>query len=300
MSASFRGLIAATHTPFAADGSLALAVVEKQAEALLADGVKSVFIAGTTGESASLTVEERLQLARRWAEVARASSLAVIVHVGANCLADSRTLAAQAESLGVSGIAALAPSYFKPANVDALVACCAAVAESAPGTPFYYYDIPSMTGVNLPMPAFLAQAAARIPTFAGLKFTNSDFMAFQECLSVAPQLSLFWGYDELLLPALAVGVVGAVGSTYNFAAPLYHQLISAFERNDLAAARREQLRSIQLIRILCRRGFVPSAKALMERRGVPVGPPRLPHLPLSPQDHAGLMGELEAGGFVGA
>ncbi|MSU28191.1 MAG: N-acetylneuraminate lyase, partial [Pedosphaera sp.] len=87
------GLVAATHTPFHTDGSLNLAVVEKQAAHLLANGVRFAFIGGTTGESSSLTLDERCALSVRWMEVVRGSELQVIVHVGANCLADARSLA---------------------------------------------------------------------------------------------------------------------------------------------------------------------------------------------------------------
>ena len=146
------GLVAATHTPFAADGSLNLAAVEKQAAHLLRQGVQSVFIAGSTGESHSLSRQERLDLAQRWAEVVRDASLRLVVHVGSNCLADARALAAQAQSLGAAAISALAPSYFKPRSLSALVDCCREIAAAAPETPFYFYDIPILTGVSFSMP----------------------------------------------------------------------------------------------------------------------------------------------------
>src|SRR3989442_11747424 len=132
------GLVAATHTPFHNDGSLNLTVVEKQAAHLLANGVKFAFIAGTTGEGHSLTLDERRALTQRWCEVARGSEVKVVVHVGGNCLADARTLAAQAQKLDAMAIAAMSPSYFKPRSLDALIACCAEVAAAAPGLPFYY------------------------------------------------------------------------------------------------------------------------------------------------------------------
>src|ERR1041385_3182794 len=176
------GLVAATHTPFHNDGSLNLAVVEKQAAHLLANGVKFAFIAGTTGEGHSLTLNERRALTQRWCEVVRGTEMKVIVHVGANCLADARTLAAQAQQLGTTAIAAMSPSYFKPQTLDALIACCADVASVAPETPFYYYDIPAWTGVSFPMQDFLTRAAEKIPTLVGLKFTNPDLMAYQLCL----------------------------------------------------------------------------------------------------------------------
>src|SRR5205814_350870 len=150
-------------------------------------------------------------LAQRWSDVARGTGLRVVVHVGSNCLADARVLAAQAQQLGAAAISALAPSYFKPRSLEDLIACCADIAAAAPGTPFYFYDIPVLTGVSLSMPAFLAQAPARIPTFAGLKFTNSDLMAYNECLHAGDgRWDIPFGFDEILLCALSLGARGAV------------------------------------------------------------------------------------------
>ncbi len=290
------GIVPATYTPFKADGSLNLAMVEKQAAHLLANGVSTAFIGGTTGESHSLALEERRQLAQRWFEVARGTALKVVVHVGSNCLADARTLAAQAQQLGALAISAQSPSYFKPAEVDTLVACCKEIADAAPATPFYYYDIPSMTGVHLSAPEFLQRGAARIPTLAGLKFSNSDMMAYQSCLA-AGDFDVPWGTDECLLAALAVGAKGAVGSTYNFAAPVYLRLIAAFQRGDLAAARQEQGRSLDLVRVLGRFGFMGAGKALLKMSGVDVGPARLPIGNPSAEQVAKLRTEIEGIGY---
>ncbi len=282
MTFQLRGLVAATHTPFHADGQLNLSIVSKQAEHLLQDGVKIVFIGGTTGESSSLTVEERLALAKQWSEVVRGTEMCVVVHVGSNCLADSRVLAAQAQALGASAIAALSPSYFKPRSLDSLIACCREVASAAPDVPFYYYDIPSFTGVQLSMPEFLKAAPDRVPNLAGLKFTNSDLIAYQACLRVQPgRFDLAWGLDECLLAALAVGAVGAVGSTYNFAAPIYHRLMDAFSRGDLETARAEQQRSLRLIDLVASFGYMGAAKCVMGMLGVDVGPARLPNTNLT-------------------
>src|SRR4051812_11109208 len=108
------GLVAAVHTPFTRDGELNLDVVEAQCEHLSRHRIIAVFVGGTTGECHSLSVEERLALARRWKEVLKGSDLRLVVHVGANCLRDARALAINAQALGAHAIAALAPSYFKP------------------------------------------------------------------------------------------------------------------------------------------------------------------------------------------
>jgi N-acetylneuraminate lyase len=292
------GLVAATHSPFHADGSLNLSIVEKQAAHLLANGVRHAFVCGTTGESHSLTLEERRALAARWMEVARGTELKIIVHVGANCLADARTLAAQAQALGATAISALAPSYFKPRGVAALVDCCADIAATAPALPFFFYDIPPATGVALPMPEFLAQARERIPNLAGIKFSNSDLMMLQQCLRFdGGAFTIPFGCDEYLLAALALGATCAVGSTYNFAAPIYHRLRKAFSAGDLATARDEQFRSVQLVATLTARGYMGAAKAVMGMLGVEVGPARLPNGTLDSAQQAGLRNELEKLGF---
>lgn len=293
-----RGLVAAAHTPFRPDGSLWLDPIERQAAHLLAHGVDKVFIGGTTGESHSLSLGEREALAQRWAEVSRGTRLQVIVHVGANALTDARALAAQAARLNVAAISALAPSYFKPRSVDVLVACCAEIAAGAPDLPFFYYDIPPLTGLHLPAAAFLEQAAERVPSLAGLKFSHQDLMQFQQCRQAAGGVfEVAWGCDEALLAALALGGHGAVGSTYNFLAPVVHRLIRAFEAGDLPAARREQFRVVQVVHLLAGPGYLPASKWMMKRLGVDVGTTRLPLAPLEAAAERHLEEGLERLGF---
>jgi len=296
--ASLKGLIAATHTPFHDDGSLKLAVVAKQADHLLSNHVTTVFIGGSTGESHSLSLSERIALSQRWFEVVNGTCLRVVVHVGSNCLADAKTLASQAEQLGAAAISALSPSYFKPRSLDMLIACVGDIASAAPQTPFYFYDIPVLTGVNFSMPEFLEQAGNRIPNLAGIKFTNPDLMAFQLCLRAdSGKWDVPFGCDEFLLAALALGAKGAVGSSFNFAAPIYHRMMSAFERGDLATARNEQFRSVRLIQLLASYGYMGAAKAVMGMLGVPVGPARLPNGTLSMEQISLLKSKLEEMGF---
>ena len=278
----FVGLVPAVLTPFDATGELNLAAVEPHAALLAADGVAGVFVGGTTGEFPSLTVEERLALTARWGAVVKGTPLRLVVHVGANCLADAKRVAAHAQSVGAAAIAAVAPSYFKPKSLDVLIQWCAELAAAAPDTPFYFYDIPHMTGVAFPMVEFLEQAPARIPTLAGLKFTNLDLMTFQRVLRVdGGRFDVLFGFDEQLLAAAVLGARGAVGTSYNFAAPTYNRLLAAVRANDLATARAEQYRGVELIALILRHGFLPAAKELMRMRGVDLGPVRLPHVPFT-------------------
>jgi N-acetylneuraminate lyase len=292
------GLVAATHTPFHADGSLNLAVVEKQAAHLAATGVRYAFIGGTTGESSSLTLAERSALTGHWMQVVAGAKLQVIVHVGANCLADARSLAAQAQQLGAVAISALAPCYFKPGNTGALVDCMADIAGAAPELPFYYYEIPLLTGIQLSPSDFLARAADRIPNLAGIKFTSSNLMEYQLCRAFRDgAFDIPFGFDEMMLGALALGATGAVGSSFNFAAPVYLRVMKAFAAGDLKTAREEQLRSVKLIQLLAGRGYMGAAKATMKLLGVDVGPARLPNGSLNAEQQGALRADLETLGF---
>jgi N-acetylneuraminate lyase len=294
MTFRLTGLAAATHTPFDASGELNLSAVEKQAAHLMASGVHVAFVGGTTGECHSLNLGERLALTERWMAVAQGSPLWVIVHVGSNCLHDAKTLAAQAQKLGAQAIASLPPCYFKLKTLDSLVRCSAEVAAAAPGLPFYYYNIPSLSTVDFSMTDYLRLAAEKIPNLAGIKYSSSDLIAYQQCLRFEEgRFDLPWGVDEILLAALTLGATGAVGSTYNFMAPLYHRILTAFTSGDLSTAQQEQYRAVEIIDLMIRYGYFAAAKAVMEMLGVPLGPARLPQQNLSSQQIKELRGDLE-------
>jgi N-acetylneuraminate lyase len=293
-AAPFVGLVPAVLTPFTPDGKLNLAPVEKQAEILVSEKVAAVFIGGTTGESSSLTMEERDALTVRWAEVLKGTPVRLVVHVGANCLAESRTLAAKAERLGAAAVAMVSPNYFKPKSPDLVIECCRDVASAAPNTPFYFYDIPSMTGVTFNVADWIEAGAARIRTLAGVKFTNPELMTFQRLLrALGGSLDVLFGMDEQLLAAAILGGRGAVGSGYNFASPLYHRILTAVERGDFPTARAEQFKAVELIVLMFRVGYLPAAKELMRMRGVDLGPVRLPIGNLDPLQIATFREEFE-------
>ena len=286
------GLIPACHTPFHRDGQLNLAMVERQAALFRESGLRSVFVAGTTGEFASLTLDERKALCERWVEVA-GDTLRVAVHVGDNCQADAIELAAHARQAGVAAVAAMAPSYFKPATVQDLVEFLVPIAAEVEPLPFYYYHIPGMTGVRLSVAEFLHEARFRIPNLRGLKFSHDDLVDLQGCVAVeAGAFDVLFGFDEALLAGLCLGVCGAVGSTYNFAGPHYLRLIRAFESGDLAAARAAQLQATEMVKTLASFGFMAASKAVMALIGVDCGPVRPPLRNLTAAQTAALLDRL--------
>ncbi|MES2691971.1 MAG: dihydrodipicolinate synthase family protein [Verrucomicrobiota bacterium] len=291
------GLIAAPHTPFRSDGTVALDLIPQQARLLAHNKVAGAFICGTTGEGPSLSGDERRKVAEAWL-AARPKGLSVIVHVGHLCLADARAYAAHAQEIGADAIATVAPSFFKPAAQPELVAWCAQVAAAAPKLPFYYYTIPSMTSVALSSADFVAAAESQIPTLAGVKFTYENLMDFQRATAHGNgKYNILFGRDEILLAGLGLGAKGAVGSTYNFAAPLYNRVIDAFNRGDFESARRDQNRAIDFITVLDRHGGLAAGKAVMKLIGLDCGPVRLPLRALTERDEASLRDGLERVGF---
>jgi N-acetylneuraminate lyase len=201
----------------------------------------------------------------------------VIVSVGHTGAREVGRLAEHAQRVGAAAVAATAPFYFRPAGVRELVAFLADVAAAAPRLPFYYYDIPSTTGVLLPTADVLRRAGDAIPNFAGVKFSNPDLLSFQECVAAdGGRFNVLFGIDEFLLAALALGADGAVGSTYNFAAPLYRRMRERFAAGDTAGARALQLKSAKMIRAMIDFGGVRAGKAIMRMAGVDCGAVRPP------------------------
>ena len=293
------GLVPATFTPMHEDGSLNLAQVQTIVDHLATQQVTALFVCGSTGESAALTTAERQATLEAFVTAAT-GRIPVIAHVGHTSLAAARLLAAHAQQVGAAAIAALPPFYVKPASVDVLVACMAEIAAAAPELPFYYYHIPGLTGVNLDMVEFLRQGAERIPTLAGIKYSSPTLYEFQACLDAAGgRFNLLFGVDEMLLSGLATGAHGAVGSTYNFAAPLYHAIMQAFAAGELAEAQRLQRLSAQMVRtVVGRYRGAAALKAMMAFAGLDCGPTRLPQVALTPAEIEALHGDLATLGFL--
>jgi len=270
-SLKLHGLVAAVHTPFKADGSLNPSSVDAQAKLLASQGIKLAFITGSTGESSSMQLEERKEIYSAWKEASAKHGVEVIAHTGSNSVWDARELASFAQECGFVATSSLAPSYYKPGTVQRLVECCAFAASGAPDLPYYYYDIPVLTGVRFNPVDFIRLAKEQIPNFAGIKFTNPDLALYQTTLN----------YDD----------------SFNFAPALYQKLMKAFAEGDVETARDCQWKSVQMINILASKGYMGCAKALMGWLGVDLGPARLPQGNPTADQLKELRSELEGIGF---
>jgi N-acetylneuraminate lyase len=292
------GLIAAPFTPMLSDGNLNLKVIEKYADHLISARIAGVFICGTTGEGISMTKTERMLVLEEWIRCA-GKKLKVISHVGGNCIEECKELASHAEKTGAYAVSAFAPSFFKPSNAQNLIEFLEKIAASAPTLPFYYYNIPGFTGVNIPVSSILALAKNKIPTFAGVKFTHFDLYEMQKCMAFdGGKYDIVHGYDETLLCGLSLGVQSAIGSTYNYIPEVYIQLWEAFNYGDLDSARKFQRLSVGIVDILNKYGGgVVAGKAIMKLIGIDCGDCRLPINKFSRDELKSLKDDLEQVGF---
>ncbi len=294
--AHFDGLIAAPFTPMHGNGDLNLQVIPGYYNMLKRNGVNAAFICGSTGEGVSLSMEEKKAVATAWANcTALDESFKVIMFLGGTCIADCKELALHAQSEGLFAVSFTAPFYFKPANVKMLASCCVEIASVVPDLPFYYYHIPVLTGVNFPMIDFLKEMDGRTHNFAGIKYTHEDFMDFLSCLNYGDgKYEMMWGRDENMLSALVLGTKSAIGSTYNYAAPLYLNLIEAYNNGNMEKARALQQQSIDMIRLLGKYGGIATGKAFMKAISVDCGEFRLPVKNMSEQDFSTFTEDLKA------
>ena len=288
------GLTPAAFTPMRTDGRLNLEVIGDLVDFLVTDGVSALFVLGSTGEGLSLTTQERQQVAEAFVE-ASSGRLPVVVHVGHSCLEEARALARHAQYIGADAISAVAPFYFKPESPESLLACLTRIAGGAPELPFYYYHIPDLTGVDADLPSLAQLCAERLPTMAGIKFSDTRLQTYLVLRSQNTSLDVVFGVDEILLCAWSVGIRGAVGTTYNFAAPLYRRIIACYHRGDLDTARTLQEHAAAMIEVILRTCGRTGFKALMGVLGINCGPCRLPLV--SSRDILQMTRELEEIGF---
>lgn len=292
------GLIAAPFTPMKADGKVNLKVIPDYYALLKRNKVSGAFINGSTGEGVSQTMEERKSVCKAWAEVTKNQHFPVITLTGGTCLQDAVDLALYAREAGLYGIALTSPFYFKPVDVKQLAQCCIEVGSAVPELPFYYYHIPVLNGTNFPMISLVKELDNKLPNFAGIKYTHEDFMDFSSCLNFGNgKYDMLWGRDENFLSALVLGAKGAVGSTYNYAAPLYNDLITAYEKNNLKVARALQQKAIDMIELLGKYGGIATGKAYMKLIGLDCGEFRLPVKNMDREQFGQFKKDVEALGF---
>ena len=277
----YQGLFPAFYACYDKDGGISPEATRALAKHLLDKGVKGLYVGGSSGECIYQSVAERkLTLENVMAEVG--DKMTIIAHVACNNTADSRELAAHAESLGVDAIAAIPPIYFKlpPA---AIARYWNDISDAAPNTDFVIYNIPQLAGVALTVP--LLKEMLKNPRVIGVKNSSMPVQDIQMWRDEGA--FVFNGPDEQLLSGLAAGAGGGIGGTYAAMPELYLEIFKCFQAGDMAKGREVQNECCRIIYKMCSTtgNMYAVIKEILRRSGGPdVGGVRLPLAPLVESD----------------
>lgn len=291
-----KGLIDAPFTPFDGNGNVNYDIIPEYAALLARNGLKGVFINGSSGEGYMLDEEERMKLAETWVKAVPAD-FKVIVHVGSTCVRSSKRLAEHAQKIGAWGIGAMAPPFPKVNRIEELVKYCEEIACGAPRLPFYFYHIPAFNGAFLSMFDFLQAVDGRIPNFAGIKYTFESLYEYNRCRRYKDgKFDMLHGQDETILPCLAMGgAQGGIGGTTNYNGRCLVGIQEAWEAGDLEKARELQYYAQDVIDVICHyRGNIVGGKRIMKLIGYDLGPNRTPFQNMTDEEEARMKAELEA------
>ncbi len=273
----FTGLCTALVTPF--DGErINFSMLERLIEGQIEAGTEAVVLAGTTGESPTLTHEEKLALFSEGVRIA-AGRCRIIAGTGSNCTKNAVELSREAEQLGVDGVLVVTP-YYNKATQPGLVKHYAAVCDAV-GIPVIAYNVPSRTGVDIGVDT--CRELAKIPNLVGIKEACGDISKVSRILS-RTELSVWSGNDDQTVPVMALGGAGVISVASNVIPREMHELTHAALAGDYARAAALQHRYQHLFDLLfCQVNPIP-VKAAMGMIGLSCGDCRMPLDGLSPEN----------------
>jgi 4-hydroxy-tetrahydrodipicolinate synthase len=286
MPGRFGRVCTAMATPFKQDGSLDLDGAQRLARHLVANGTDTVVIAGTTGESPTLTHDERDRLLR--AVVEAVGGAKVMAGTSTYSTAESVELTAQAEKAGAGSLLLVTPYYNRPPQAG-LFEHFVTIAGGT-GLPCMLYNVPSRTACQIDVPTMVRLAA--VDNIVAVKDAVGDMAAASRLRrETGGALEQYSGDDKNLLPLLAVGGVGVVSVAAHLVGPSVNALVAAWERGDTAAALDLHLRNLELFEGLFKTASPILLKAALAELGLPGGPLRLP-LPNPTPDEVAYMRDL--------
>lgn len=273
-------------------GQVELDVIPELVDFLISRGVRGLFVGGTTGEGIFLEVDERKKL-HEAAVLAVGGRVPVLVHTGSFTTQTAEDLARHAAEIGADAMAAVTPIFYGM-HEDALAAYFQAIAGAAPQVPLFAYDIPHMA-VNGVSPGLARRLFEQLPSLAGMKCSNSDAQAIRRLLDVIPEdRILLAGNESIALGSLALGAAGMISGLATAVPEPLVAMIEAFASGDTQEARRQQRLINRLLAVIPAGARIGTIKAILEARGIPVGPP-IPPLPeASPDIWTGMAEILEA------
>lgn len=294
MAGRFGAVITAMVTPFRDDYSLDLDGAQELARHLLEHGSDALVVAGSTGEAPTLTHQEKGELWRAVAEAARGLGK-VICGTGTYSTAETVELTRLAEDAGADGALVVTPYYNKPPQ-RGLLAHFTRVADST-DLPIMAYNIPGRTATRIEHDTLLGLAA--VPNIVAVKDSTGDFEGVSKLIREAPPgFEVYCGDDWATFGAMCLGAVGIVSVASHLVGERIHEMCDLIEGGDAPGARKihEEL-SLLFASLFITSNPIP-VKAALELTGRPVGPPRLPLVPATPEERDQLRKALEDAGLL--
>ncbi|HEY8545126.1 MAG TPA: 4-hydroxy-tetrahydrodipicolinate synthase [Acidimicrobiales bacterium] len=279
-AARFGKVLTAMVTPFREDGGVDIDGAVQLAQWLVAHGNDGLVLAGTTGEAPTLTDDEAVEL---WSAVRAAVDVPLLAGTGGNDTRHTVALSQRAAATGVDGLLVVSPYYNRPPQAG-LLAHLRAVAGSV-DLPVVLYDVPVRTGRALSVDT-IVELATEVPNIVALKDARGRPSEAAEIVARTPDtFEVYSGDDSLTLPLLAVGAVGVVGVATHWVGPLMAEMVGAFEKGDVVAARQVNARMLESFAYEATEGWqhATGVKALLGELGLPSGPCRPPLAPPPPE-----------------
>ena len=281
--AIFEGAGVALVTPFKENGTVNYEVLESLIEEQIAAGTDCIVAMGTTGESATTSEEEHIQVIRFVCEVVN-GRIPVVAGTGSNCTQTAVELSVEAEEAGADGVLLVSP-YYNKATQNGLKAHFAKIANSIK-IPAILYNVPSRTGVNI-APETIVDLCRHVENIVGVKEASGNFSAAAKILQLSGgYVDVYSGNDDQVVPMLALGGKGVISVLSNVAPKQTHDMCAEFFKGNIEASRRIQLKAMPLIEALFSEVNPIPVKAALNLMGKNVGEPRLPLTVMEPQHQA--------------
>ena len=273
------GVVPASVTPFDSRGKVDAQALLRLLRWNMSQGAESFFIGGSSAECFLLTYGARVQMFMAAAELK--DEVFLTAHVGAISTDEAVGFAREAAALGFDAIAATPPFYYGFGSRE-VYAYYADIAQAA-GMPVLIYNFPGNTHRPFDLSDPMTQKLFRSDFILGVKHTNQVVFQLERIKALNPGLILMNGFDETMVAGLALGAEGNIGSTFNFMFPHYKKIYDRFRAGDIEGARALQVKANNIMTALCEVGLIPAIKWVLGDMGVPVGDPRRPFIPVTPQ-----------------
>ena len=271
--AIFKGAGVAIVTPMKDNFEVNYDKLEELINQQIDAGTDAIIIAGTTGESSTLTMEEHHDVIKAAVEFTK-HRVPVVAGTGSNCTKTAIQLSKEAEEAGVDGLLIVTP-YYNKATQAGLIGHYSQIADSTK-CPIIMYNVPGRTGCNL-LPETVAELVKSKENIVGLKEATGNMAQASKTMNLTDgKIDMYSGEDGLVVPLLAIGAVGVISVWSNVAPAKVHQMCDSFFRGDIETARKLQLEALPLVDVLFSEVNPIPVKKAMNLMGMEVGPLRSP------------------------